>query len=50
MNERTEIARLLAEPPLGKVITVNGWVRAFRSRLLIVLHDGSSCHNRQWVV
>jgi asparaginyl-tRNA synthetase len=50
MNERTEIARLLAEPPLGKVVTVNGWVRVFRSRRFIALNDGSSFHNLQVVV
>jgi len=50
MNKRIEISGLLADPPIDQVVTVKGWVRAFRSRRFIALNDGSSFHNLQVVV
>jgi asparaginyl-tRNA synthetase len=45
-----KIAHVLRDEPIGKVITVRGWVRAFRSNRFIVLNDGSSANNLQCVV
>ncbi len=50
MKKRTEIAKLLAQPPLNLEVTVMGWVRAFRANRFIALNDGSSIRNIQVVV
>lgn len=44
------IKTILAAPALGKIITVNGWVKAFRSNRFIALNDGSTLANLQCVV
>jgi len=38
--KRTEIASILAQPNLNEVVTVMGWVRAFRSNRFIALKGG----------
>ncbi len=50
MKKRTEIAKLLAQPPLNLEVTVMGWVRAFRANRFIALNDGSCMENMQVVV
>lgn len=50
MIRRTEISKLLQNPPFDTEITVMGWVRAFRSRRFIALNDGSCADNLQIVV
>ncbi len=50
MIRRTEISKLLENPPFGSEVTVMGWVRAFRSRRFIALNDGSCADNLQVVV
>ena len=47
---RTEIAKILQNPPLDNEVTVMGWVRAFRGNRFIALNDGSSPENLQIVV
>ncbi len=47
---RTEIAKILQNPPLGNEVTVMGWVRAWRSERFIALNDGSTSGNLQVVV
>ncbi len=47
---RTEIAKILQNPPIDTKVTVMGWVRAFRSNRFIALNDGSSPDNLQVVV
>jgi asparaginyl-tRNA synthetase len=50
MISRTEIAKILQNPPLDTEVTVMGWVRAFRSRRFIALYDGSTAGTLQVVV
>jgi asparaginyl-tRNA synthetase len=50
MQKRTEISKILSQPPLNVEVTVMGWVRAFRSNRFIVLNDGSTMKNLQVVV
>lgn len=50
MTERTEIAKLLQEQPIGAQVKVMGWVRSFRARRFLVLNDGSCFQNLQVVV
>ena len=50
MVKRTEIAAILATPSIGEVVTVKGWVRAFRSNRFVALNDGSSFKTLQVVV
>ena len=47
---RTKIATLLATEPLGKTVTVKGWVKGFRNNQFIALNDGSTPNNVQIVV
>ena len=47
---RTEIAKILQNPPLDNEVTVMGWVRAFRGNRFIALNDGSTPENLQIVV
>ena len=49
-GKRSEIAALLATPPLNEEVLVKGWVKAFRSNRFIALNDGSSLRNLQCVV
>jgi len=44
------IAATLANEPIGKEITLKGWVRTFRSNRFISLNDGSTINNLQVVV
>jgi asparaginyl-tRNA synthetase len=50
MPRHTEIKKLLQNPPIGEQVTVQGWVRAFRSKRFIALNDGSTIKNLQVVV
>ena len=44
------VKELLIETPLLQKVTVNGWVKTFRSNRFIALNDGSTIHNIQCVV
>lgn len=48
--KRTEIAGILSQPNLNEVVTVMGWVRAFRSNRFIALNDGTGMKDLQIVV
>lgn len=48
--KRTEIAGILSQPSLNEVVTVMGWVRAFRSNRFIALNDGTGMKDLQIVV
>lgn len=48
--KRTKISAVLQAPKLGEKVTVNGWVRTFRSNRFIALNDGSTINNLQAVV
>ena len=50
MYGRTYISKLLKEEPIGKEVTVKGWVRTFRNNQFIALSDGSCQQNLQVVV
>ncbi|MFN6078971.1 MAG: asparagine--tRNA ligase [Bacteroidota bacterium] len=50
MYNRTEIASLLKNQPIGEKVTVMGWVRAFRNNQFIALHYGSDAGTLQIVV
>jgi len=50
MKKRTEIQKLIHQPPLNLEVTVMGWVRAFRAKRFIALNDGSTHRNLQIVV
>lgn len=49
MNSHT-VKELLTANSLSKEVTVNGWVRTFRSNRFIALNDGSTLNNIQCVV
>lgn len=49
MSNRT-ITQLLKDEPLHQQITINGWVRSFRSNRFIALTDGSTIKTLQCVV
>ncbi|MFH6602436.1 asparagine--tRNA ligase [Maribacter algicola] len=44
------IKELLNKEPLSQEVTVNGWVKTFRSNRFIALNDGSTINNIQCVV
>jgi asparaginyl-tRNA synthetase len=48
--KRTKIKALLATPPQGQEVTVQGWVRTFRNNQFIAINDGSTIQNIQAVV
>ena len=48
--QRTEIATLLKEQPIGSTVHLKGWIRAFRSNRFIALNDGSGFANVQVVI
>jgi asparaginyl-tRNA synthetase len=48
--KRIKIKQLLATEPKGQEITVQGWVRTFRSNRFIALNDGSTIQNIQAVI
>jgi asparaginyl-tRNA synthetase len=47
---RIKIKQLLKTTPEGQTVTVNGWVRTFRSNQFIAINDGSTIQNIQAVV
>lgn len=49
MNSHT-VKELLAAKPIAQEVTVNGWVRTFRSNRFIALNDGSTINTIQCVV
>jgi asparaginyl-tRNA synthetase len=48
--KRIKIKQLLATPPNNQNVTVQGWVRTFRSNRFIAINDGSTIQNIQAVV
>jgi asparaginyl-tRNA synthetase len=48
--KRTKIKTLLATPPQGQEVIVQGWVKTFRSNKFIAINDGSAIQNIQAVV
>jgi asparaginyl-tRNA synthetase len=48
--KRTKIKELLISEPKGQSVTVQGWVRTFRSNRFIAINDGSTIQNIQAVV
>jgi asparaginyl-tRNA synthetase len=50
MRERLRIRDLLKTTPAGQTVTVQGWVRTFRSNQFIALNDGSTNNNLQVVI
>jgi asparaginyl-tRNA synthetase len=48
--KRVKIKELLATPPTGQVVKIQGWVRTFRNNQFIALNDGSTIQNLQAVV
>ena len=47
---KESVATLLEGKNLQQTVTINGWVRTFRSNRFIALNDGSTIHNIQCVV
>jgi len=47
---KVKIKELLATPPTGQVVKIQGWVRTFRNNQFIALNDGSTIQNMQAVV
>ena len=50
MAGHTPIVELLKSEPVGAIVTVKGWVRAFRNNQFIALSDGSTIKTLQVVV
>ena len=50
MPERIQIKSILSTNSIGKIVTVNGWVKTFRSNRFINLNDGSCINDLQCVV
>jgi asparaginyl-tRNA synthetase len=50
MYGRTYISELLAAQPIGKTVTVKGWVRSFRNNQFVALNDGSCQETLQIVL
>lgn len=50
MISKTDLAKILQNPPLDTDVTVMGWVRAFRGRRFIALYDGTTAETLQIVV
>src|SRR5687768_13491163 len=48
--KRTKIKQLLTTTPSGQEVTVQGWVRTFRSNQFLAINDGSTIQNIQAVV
>jgi asparaginyl-tRNA synthetase len=48
--KRVKIKELLATPPTGQSVKIQGWVRTFRNNQFIALNDGSTIQNMQAVV
>jgi len=47
---KTSVASLLKGTDLQQTVTINGWVRTFRSNRFIALNDGSTINNIQCVL
>ena len=47
---RLSVSDLLKTEPTSQDVTVEGWVRTFRSNRFIALNDGSTINNIQCVV
>ena len=47
---RSSVLELLQSEKFSQEVTINGWVRSFRSNRFIALNDGSTIHNIQCVV
>jgi len=47
---RRKIKEIIQTEPLGKKVTVKGWVRTFRNNQFIALNDGSTLDNLQLVL
>jgi asparaginyl-tRNA synthetase len=47
---RSSVLELLQSDKILQEVTLNGWVRSFRSNRFIALNDGSTIHNIQCVV
>lgn len=50
MGKRTEIVDVLKAPKIGEIVTVKGWVRAFRNNRFVALNDGSTFNTVQVVI
>lgn len=50
MQKQEDIKQLLSTAPLGKEVTVKGWVRTFRNNQFIAINDGSCLDNLQAVI
>lgn len=48
--KRTKIIDVLTKSQIGTELTVNGWVRAFRSNRFIQINDGSTINSLQSVI
>jgi asparaginyl-tRNA synthetase len=48
--KRTKIKELIATPPTGQQVIVQGWVRTLRNNQFIVINDGSTLQNIQAVI
>lgn len=48
--DSASIKEILSSAPEQQEVTVNGWVKTFRSNRFIALNDGSTIHNIQCVV
>jgi len=47
---RSSVLELLQSDKFSQEVTINGWVRSFRSNRFIALNDGSTINNIQCVV
>lgn len=50
MKNELSISELYKSKPIGKSISLSGWVRTFRSNRFVALYDGSTAKNFQCVV
>ena len=50
MKNRSRISEIIKSEPIGKEVTVAGWVRTFRNNQFIALNDGSTLKTLQVVV
>ena len=44
------IKKIIQNPPFGKKIKINGWVRSFRNNRFIIINDGSTIDTLQAVI
>ena len=50
MPQKTEIKSVFESKNIGDNISINGWVKTFRSNRFISLNDGSTINDNQCVV